>query len=99
MEMKINQFTNCSWSNITHFNSHSYSKVSVTVISFSMHPLQSCCQASSLLMTFSLCSDGHSEYAETAVIKYSMDFKGISPKQPSIISDLTEVIIEVSCIT
>lgn len=50
-------------------------------------------------MTFSLCNDGHFEYAETAVIKCSMDFKEISPKQPSIISHLTEVIIEVSCIT
>jgi len=99
MEIKINPFTNCSLSSITHFNSHSSVKVSVTVISFSMHPFQSCCQASSLLMTFSLYSDGHFEYAETAVIKRSMDFKGISPKQSSIISDLTEEITEVSCIT
>lgn len=50
-------------------------------------------------MTFFVCSSGHCEYAETAVIKYSMDFEGISPEQPSIISDLREVMTEVrSCI-
>lgn len=37
-KMKINQFTNYSWSNVTHLNSHSYAKISITVISFSMHP-------------------------------------------------------------
>lgn len=89
MEMKINQFTKCSQSNITQLNSHSYAKISVTVISFSMHHFQSCCQASSLLMTISLCSEGHFEYVETSIIKCTMDFNGISPKQSSIISDLT----------
>lgn len=50
-------------------------------------------------MLFFLYSDEHLDYAKTAVIKCRMNFKGTSPKQPSIISDLTEVIIKVSCIT
>lgn len=95
----MNKFTNCSWSNIIEFNSYSYAEVFVTAISFSVHPFQSCCQASSLVMLFFLYSDEHLDYAKTAVIKCRMNFKGTSPKQPSIISDLTEVIIKVSCIT
>lgn len=32
IKMKVNGFTNCSWSNNTHSNSHSYAKVFITVI-------------------------------------------------------------------